>query len=64
VERTRCGDPEDMAALALFMCSPAARMLNGSVLVADAASTQTNWPQYAMEDLFDQALAMFPGDAN
>ena len=37
------GDPEDIAAIMLFLCSPAARMINGSVIVADAAATQTNW---------------------
>ena len=41
--RSRYADPEDMAAIILFLCSPAARMLNGSVIVADAAATQTNW---------------------
>jgi len=41
--RSRFADPEDMAAIILFLCSPAARMLNGSVIVADAAATQTNW---------------------
>jgi len=41
--RSRYADPEDMAAIMLFLCSPAARMINGSVIVADAAATQTNW---------------------
>ena len=41
--RSRYADPEDMAAIILFLCSPAARMINGSVIVADAAATQTNW---------------------
>lgn len=57
--RTRCGEPEDMAAAALFLCSPAARMINGTVLTADAASTQHRWPDFATEDLFDQVLAQF-----
>jgi hypothetical protein len=32
-----------MAAIILFLCSPAGRMINGTVVVADAAATQTNW---------------------
>lgn len=50
--RSRYADPEDMAAITLFLCSPAARMLNGSVVVADAASTQNNWP--LLDDLLDE----------
>ena len=41
--RSRYADPEDMATIILFLCSPAARMINGTVVVADAAATQTNW---------------------
>jgi len=58
-ERSRCADPEDIAAVILFLCSPAARMLNGAVLTADAANTQQNWPSMVMEDMFDAALAKF-----
>jgi peroxisomal trans-2-enoyl-CoA reductase len=50
--RSRLADPEDMAAITLFLCSPAARMINGSVIVADAASTQNNWP--LVDDLLDE----------
>ena len=50
--RSRYADPEDMAAITLFLCSPAARMLNGSVVVADAAATQNNWP--LLDDLLDE----------
>ena len=57
--RARYADPEDMAAIVLFMCSPAARMLNGAVIVADAASTQFNWPSRSTEDLFDEVQASF-----
>ena len=42
--RSRYADPEDIAGIILFLCSPAARMINGTVVVADAAATQTNWP--------------------
>jgi NAD(P)-dependent dehydrogenase (short-subunit alcohol dehydrogenase family) len=58
--RTRFADPEEIAAIMLFLCSPAARMCNGAVLTADAAATQTNWTRESMEDLFDQVLAEFP----
>jgi NAD(P)-dependent dehydrogenase (short-subunit alcohol dehydrogenase family) len=57
--RTRYADPEDMAAIMLFLCSPAARMVNGAVLVADAASTQHNWP--ALEELLDEVQAEVSG---
>lgn len=50
--RSRYAEPEDMAAITLFLCSPAARMLNGSVIVADAAATQNNWP--LLDDLLDE----------
>jgi peroxisomal trans-2-enoyl-CoA reductase len=57
--RAKYADPEDMAAIVLFLCSPAARMLNGAAVVADAASTQFNWPARSTEDLFDEVQAMF-----
>ena len=47
------------AAIMLFLCSPAARMVNGAVLVADAASTQHNWP--ALEELLDEVQAEVSG---
>ncbi len=50
--RSRYADPEDMAAITLFLCSPAARMLNGSVVVADAAATQNDWP--LVDELLDE----------
>jgi NAD(P)-dependent dehydrogenase (short-subunit alcohol dehydrogenase family) len=57
--RARYADPEDMAAIMLFMCSPAARMLNGATILADAASTQFNWPARSTDDLFDEVQASF-----
>ena len=48
-----------MAALMMFLCTPAARMVNGAILVADAASTQHNW--FGIEDLFDEVQAEFSG---
>jgi NAD(P)-dependent dehydrogenase (short-subunit alcohol dehydrogenase family) len=49
--RTRYGEPDDIANIVLFLCSPAARMINGSVIVADAAATQTNWP--SVDEMLD-----------
>jgi NAD(P)-dependent dehydrogenase (short-subunit alcohol dehydrogenase family) len=50
--RARYADPEDMAAIVLFLCSPAARMINGAVIIADAAQTLFNWP--IVDDLLDE----------
>src|SRR5262249_2028082 len=50
--RARYADPEDMAAIVLFLCSPAARMINGAVIVADAAQTLFNWP--IVDELLDE----------
>jgi peroxisomal trans-2-enoyl-CoA reductase len=59
--RSRYADPEDMAAITLFLCSPAARMLNGSVIVADAAATQNNWP--LLDDLLDEVRNLTPSSS-
>jgi NAD(P)-dependent dehydrogenase (short-subunit alcohol dehydrogenase family) len=58
-ERTRFAEPQEMAAIMLFLCSPAASMLNGAVLTADAAATQVNWPAYALDDLIDDVAGRF-----
>ena len=60
-QRARFAEPEDMAAIVLFLCSPAARMINGAVIVADAALTQTNWP--LVDEMLDQGLASLQADA-
>ena len=39
----RLADPDEIAALALFLCSPAARYINGATLVADGALSLGNW---------------------
>lgn len=39
----RLADPEEIAAIALFLCSPAARYINGASLVADGALSLSNW---------------------
>jgi len=41
----RMGTTEEMAAIVLFLCSPAARYICGATLVADGASSQGNWVQ-------------------
>ena len=61
--RARAPEPEDIAASVLFLCSPAGRMINGTVLVADAAATQHRWPDFNTEDLFDQVMGEFGGGA-
>jgi len=40
---TRMGTAEEMAAIVLFLCSPAARYVSGASIVADGASSQSNW---------------------
>ena len=42
----RLGTVDEMAALVLFLCSPAARYVCGSTVIADGASMQTNWVQF------------------
>ena len=44
----RLGTPEEVAAMCLFLCSPAARYINGSVLVADGGQYLGPWT-----DMFD-----------
>jgi len=39
----RMGTAEEMAAVALFLCSPAARYINGASIVADGAQFMGNW---------------------
>jgi len=53
--RYRYADPDDMAAIVLFLCSPAARMINGAAIVADAAATQLNWP--ILDGMLDRGVA-------
>ena len=57
-EWSRFADPEDMAAIVLFLCSPAARMINGAVITADAAATQMNWP--LVDELLEEVLGPRP----
>jgi NAD(P)-dependent dehydrogenase (short-subunit alcohol dehydrogenase family) len=39
----RLGAPEEMAEICAFLCSPAARYINGAVLVADGGQYLGNW---------------------
>jgi NAD(P)-dependent dehydrogenase (short-subunit alcohol dehydrogenase family) len=39
----RMGNADEMAAIILFLCSPAARFINGADLVADGGELRTNW---------------------
>jgi NAD(P)-dependent dehydrogenase (short-subunit alcohol dehydrogenase family) len=42
----RMGTVDEMAAMVLFLCSPAARYVSGSTIVADGASLQSNWVNF------------------
>ena len=46
----RLGTVDEMAALVLFLCSPAARYVCGATIIADGASMQTNWVSLFPED--------------
>lgn len=39
----RLGDPDEVAAIIVFLCSPAARYINGASLIADGALYTGNW---------------------
>jgi len=41
----RLGTPEEVAAMTLFLCSPAARYINGASLIADGGQYFGNWPE-------------------
>jgi len=45
----RMGTVDEMAAIVLFLCSPAARYVCGATIIADGASMQTNWPHFFPE---------------
>ena len=45
-------DPDEIAAIVLFLCSPAARYVNGTTLVADGGLSLGNWtPWFDPEEL-------------
>jgi NAD(P)-dependent dehydrogenase (short-subunit alcohol dehydrogenase family) len=39
----RLAEPDEIAAIVLFLCSPAARYINGATIVADGALSLDNW---------------------
>ena len=45
----RLGTVDEMAAMILFLCSPAARYVCGATIIADGASMQTNWVSFFPE---------------
>jgi NAD(P)-dependent dehydrogenase (short-subunit alcohol dehydrogenase family) len=46
----RLGTADEMAAMVLFLCSPAARYVCGATIIADGASMQANWVSFFSED--------------
>jgi NAD(P)-dependent dehydrogenase (short-subunit alcohol dehydrogenase family) len=48
----RMGTVDEMAGMVLFLCSPAARYICGSTIIADGASMQTNWVTFFPEGDF------------
>jgi NAD(P)-dependent dehydrogenase (short-subunit alcohol dehydrogenase family) len=42
----RMGTAEEMAATILFLCSPAARFINGAAIIADGAESRANWVEF------------------
>ena len=42
----RFGESDEMAAIALFLCSPAARFVNGTSIVADGAQSLGRWTDF------------------
>jgi NAD(P)-dependent dehydrogenase (short-subunit alcohol dehydrogenase family) len=49
---SRLGTVDEMAAMVVYLCSPAARYICGSTIVADGASMQSNWVNLFPEDGF------------
>jgi NAD(P)-dependent dehydrogenase (short-subunit alcohol dehydrogenase family) len=45
----RMGTVDEMAAMVLYLCSPAARYVSGSTVIADGASLQSNWVSFFPE---------------
>jgi NAD(P)-dependent dehydrogenase (short-subunit alcohol dehydrogenase family) len=46
----RMGTADEMAAMILYLCSPAARYVCGATVIADGASMQTNWVEFFPTD--------------
>ena len=45
----RLGTVDEMAAMVLFLCCPAARYVSGSTIIADGTSMQSNWVNFFPE---------------
>lgn len=45
----RLGTVDEMAAVVLFLCCPAARYVSGSTIIADGTSMQSNWVNFFPE---------------
>jgi len=45
----RLGTVDEMAAMILYLCSPAARYVCGATIIADGASMQSNWVTFFPE---------------
>jgi len=48
----RMGTAEEVAAITLFLCSPAARYINGASIVADGAQFMGNWAPMVNPEMF------------
>jgi NAD(P)-dependent dehydrogenase (short-subunit alcohol dehydrogenase family) len=46
----RMGTADEMAAMILYLCSPAGRYVSGSTVIVDGASMQTNWVNFFPDD--------------
>ncbi len=46
VPASRLAEPDEIAAIVLFLCSPAARYINGATLIADGALSLDNWTPF------------------
>lgn len=57
--RSRLAEPEDVAGVIVFLCSPAGRMLNGVALPVDATESLQNWP--TLDLALDGFRATLPG---
>lgn len=42
----RMASADEMAAIILFLCSPAARFINGAAIVADGSELRSNWTEF------------------
>jgi hypothetical protein len=43
----------------MFLCSPAGRVVNGTLINVDAAENQVNWPSPVLNDMLDEVNGLF-----